>query len=284
MPATNPGRICWSWGSVHGNEKCGTIAINRIIPEIQAGKINITRGRVTFVPIANPRAYELDKRFVERNLNRYLVPMEKPNCYEAELGNILCPMLQTCDVLLDLHSYTAGGPPFVFVGMGDEDGHAFASALGDVTLMTGWQQAYAATGRNKTETDKNESIGTTEYARLNGATAVTLECGQHKDPRSAEIGYQAIRNALVYLDIVESPHKAVPRPATLVTVTHFFYKDDEGSFPKEWKHLQAVKKNEALAHRANSEAIVAPDNGFIIMPHAGTPLGQEWFYFGVEKT
>src|ERR1700743_2723936 len=97
-------------GAVHGNEKCGTVAIRRVIEDIEAGRLPILKGQVTFVPIANPRAFDLDQRYAERNLNRYLVPMQNPDCYEAKLGNILCPMLAACDVLLDIHSYTVGGP------------------------------------------------------------------------------------------------------------------------------------------------------------------------------
>src|ERR1700733_9015107 len=106
-----PGPNFLVMGSVHGNEKCGTTAIRRVMQEIDSGKLTITRGQLTFVPIANPRAFDEDKRYIERNLNRYLVPMKNPDCYEAQLGNILCPMLEQCDVHLSIHSYTVGGDP-----------------------------------------------------------------------------------------------------------------------------------------------------------------------------
>ena len=203
--AEQPGPSLLILGAVHGNEKCGTIAINRVIAEIDFGALKLARGKITFVPISNPRAYDEDKRFIERNLNRYLVPMEKPDCYEARLGNILCPMLESCDVLLDIHSYTVGGEPFIFVGQDDHKGHEFAANLGGHTLLTGWAQAYAKMGRKRAEIDKNESTGTTEYARLHGAVSVTLECGQHKDPEAPSVAYNAIRNALRYLELTQEP-------------------------------------------------------------------------------
>src|ERR1700722_2564509 len=108
----NPGPKLLVLGAVHGNEKCGTLAIKRICREFDEGRLKILRGQATFSSITNRRAYENNVRFVERNLNRYLVPMAEPDCYEAQLGNVLCPMLAACDVLLDIPCYTVGGPPF----------------------------------------------------------------------------------------------------------------------------------------------------------------------------
>jgi predicted deacylase len=250
--------------------------------EIDSGKLVIARGQVTFVPIANPRAFEEDKRYVERNLNRYLVPMKDPDTYEARLGNILCPMLERCNVHLSIHSYTVGGEPFIFVSPGNEKEKAFASSLGPYTLLTGWAEAYAATGRKSKAADENESVGTIEYARRFGATAVDIECGQHKDPHAPEVAYQAIRNALRYLEMTSEP-KIEAKPASaarLVTMSHVYYRDDEGRFPKNWKHMEPVKKGEAMAFHADGLPIVAPDNGFIIMPKVNATLGEEWFYFG----
>lgn len=283
--AKEPGPRFLVLGAVHGDEKCGPAAVNRVMGEIDAGELKIARGSVTFVPICNPRAYEDNKRFIERNLNRYLVPTKSPDSYEARLGNILCPLLEKCDVLLDIHSYSVGGAPFVFVGSQDTRGHEFAANLGDIALLTGWEEAYAATGRKKAEADKDESTGTTEYARRHGAVAVTMECGQHMDPQGPEIAYRAIRNGLRYLDMTGEP-KRDKRPASaarLVTVTHVYYRDDAGKLAQDWKHLEPVVGGEALAHHANGAPVFAPDDGFVVLPHADCSLGQEWFYFGVEK-
>ncbi|MDP9128572.1 MAG: succinylglutamate desuccinylase/aspartoacylase family protein [Pseudomonadota bacterium] len=272
-------------GAVHGNEKCGTVAIRRVIAEIDDGSVILVRGKVTFVPVTNPRAYLEDKRFIERNLNRYLVPMVKPDTYEARLGNALCPLLESCDVLLDIHSYSVGGPAFVFVGKEDRRGHAFAANLGDVALMTGWQEAYAASGRKKAETSPDEATGTTEYSRRHGAISVTLECGQHRDPNAPQIGYEAIRNALRYLNLTDEP-KAEARPisdARVVTVKEVFYRDDAGEFCKDWKHMTPVSKDEAVALRADGSAIRAPADGCIVLPDAQSPIGAEWFYFATEN-
>src|SRR5207245_6134792 len=72
-------------GAVHGNETCGTKAIQRVIGEIDSGKLEIAAGQVTFVPIANPLAYRRGERAGERNLNRNLGPKDKPADFEARV-------------------------------------------------------------------------------------------------------------------------------------------------------------------------------------------------------
>lgn len=269
--------------AVHGNEKCGTVAAQRVIAEIESSQLAIARGQLCVVPISNPRAYDQNKRFTERNLNRYLVPFGKPDCYEAELGNILCPMLAACDAHLAIHSYTAGGEPFIFVDPAIAGEVDFASSLGPRTLLTGWADAYAATGRKAKAVDDEESTGTVEYARRHGAIAVNIECGQHDCAEAPEVAYRAIRNALRYLNMTPEPKIDASAAARLVTVTHVFYRDDEGAFAKSWKHLEPVVKGETLALPAAGKPITAPGDGFIIMPRENCPVGEEWLYFGVEK-
>src|SRR5258708_28849735 len=79
-------------GAVHGNETCGTKAIRQIVEEIDSGSIEIPRGAVTFVPVANPLAYAKGERVDDRNLNRNLRPTRKPLEFDYHLANRLCPL------------------------------------------------------------------------------------------------------------------------------------------------------------------------------------------------
>ena len=282
--AETPGPKLLVTGAVHGNEKCGTYAIRRILKEIEEGGLTLDRGSVTFVPICNPRAFNADKRFIERNLNRFLIPQEKPDCYEAQLGNILCSILADCDVLLDLHSYTVGGDPFVFIGPPNHKEYAFADCLGAAAILTGWQSAYAASGRNNVNVDSEESTGTTEYVRRFGAIAVTLECGQHKAAESIEFAYQAIRRALNFLQLVSQPIEGHQQHTgtRLIEVKRVFYRGNGGAFTKAWKHLESVKKGDVIARDENENLIAIPEDGYLILPHVDTLNGTEWFYWGIE--
>jgi len=113
--------------------------------------------------------------------------------------------------------------------------------------------------------DDEEATGTIEYARRHGAIGVNIECGQHKSAEAPDIAYRAICNGLRYLGMTDEPKPASPSsPPRLITVTHVFYRDDNGNFPKAWKHLQPVSKGEVMAYYADGRPIAAPDHGFVI--------------------
>ena len=265
-------------GAVHGNEVCGTKAIERIMQEFDSGALKLERGHVEFVPVANPRAFQSGQRYIERNLNRYFLPVERPEIYEAKLNNILCPMIEACDYLIDLHSTTAGGVPFASVEGDNEDENRLAAAMGAEVLLYGWHEAYAASGR--ADPNPDESIGTTAYARRYGAKAVLLECGQHKCDGSVDVAYNAIRNALRHLGLIKDGSKpALPQPLVL-HATRVVYRGEGGSFQEKWGNFSEVKGGQKVATQGNGDVIAAPSDGYIILPHEDTPPGTEWFYFG----
>ena len=65
-------------GAVHGNETCGTKAMQRVISDIDSGKLHIAGGHVTFVPITNPLAYAHGERVGDCNLNGNLSRSDQP--------------------------------------------------------------------------------------------------------------------------------------------------------------------------------------------------------------
>ena len=91
--ATQPGARLIVLGAVHGNETCGTRAIERVMREIDSGTLRLAAGRLTLVPIANPMAYAAHRRTGDRNLNRKLAPTEAPREFEDRVANWLCPLL-----------------------------------------------------------------------------------------------------------------------------------------------------------------------------------------------
>lgn len=103
--ALKPGPRLLVLGAVHGNERCGTQAIGQVLEELAAGAFGIERGVLTMVPITNPFAYQQRSRQGDRILNRNLRVSAQPADYEDQIANVLCPLLDTHDVLLDLHSF-----------------------------------------------------------------------------------------------------------------------------------------------------------------------------------
>ena len=286
-------------GAVHGNETCGTQAILRIIDEIDGGRLHIVRGSVTFVPVTNPLAYALGQRGGERNLNRNLFPKDAPQDFEDRVANWLCPLLARHDVLLDLHSFSDEGEPFVMVGPRNNDGaiepfahaepeRALARRLGVRRFVNGWLATYSGGVQRRHASDPAHlqtvlrfGVGTTEYMRSRGGYALTLECGQHNAPGAPEVAYRAILNTLAHLRMIDAPG---PRPVGLdemeaLSMVAVYDRDAEGdSFSRGWKSFDPVEKGEQIGTRADGTPVLAEYTGRILFPDAAAAAGDEWYY------
>ena len=304
-----PGPRLLVTGAVHGNETCGTRAITQLLTDIDSGALGIARGTVTFVPVTNPLAYRQKQRVGERNLNRNMAPSAIPQDFEDRVANVLCPLLDAHDVLLDLHSFHTGGAPFVMVGPQDNTGtlepfrHAademqLALHSGPHRIVEGWLDTYArgvqrraaaarAGGGSRTQTlvtNPNYGVGTTEYMRSRGGYGVTLECGQHDDPHAVAVARHAILQTLGLLGL--TPQKPAPEPAAreILRLVDVIDREHAGdTFTREWRSFDAVKAGEAIGTRDGGQAITAPGDGFVVFPNPRSEVGQEWFYFAQRR-
>lgn len=300
-----PGPRLLVLGAVHGNETCGTSAITQLIHELDSGALALARGSVTLVPVTNPLAYQLGQRTGERNLNRNMAPSAIPQDFEDRIANVLCPLLESHDALLDLHSFHTGGAPFVMVGPHNNRGalEPFARAeeemllalhTGPHRIVEGWLDTYArgvqrraaAPARAPTlASNPNYGVGTTEYMRARGGYGVTLECGQHDDPQAVNVARHAILQTLALLGLCAlplAPVQANREILRLVDVTDRAHADDR--FSREWRSFDAVTAGEVIGTRQDGEAVKAPADGFVVFPNPGAEVGQEWFYFAQART
>jgi predicted deacylase len=285
-------------GAVHGNETCGTKAIQRFIEEIDSGTLQIAAGEVTFVPITNPLAYARGERSGERNLNRNLGPKENPADFEDRIANWLCPLLARHEVLLDLHSTRAKSAPFAMLGPVDNAGdvepfahskreRSLARRLGVRRFVQGWLGTYARgvarrvrEGRGSAlNTDPRYGVGTTEYMRSVGGYAITLECGQHDDPSSPEVAYRAIRNALTFLGLAPGAAPEVADKYEALRIHEVIDKAHAGDrFAREWSSFDRLAKGDVIATRQDGMVLSAPADGWIMFPDVKAEPGHEWFY------
>lgn len=288
-------------GAVHGNETCGTRAIERVMAELDNGALALAAGSVTFVPVSNALAYAHGRRVGERNLNRALQPTEAPREFEDHVANWLCPLLAAHEVLLDLHSFHGAGQPFVMVGPQDNAGplepfalaareEALARCLGVGRVVDGWLDTYAAgvVRRRRDaaadqrveapEMDPRYGIGTTEYMRSAGGCALTLECGSHDDPASIGVAWRAIHNTLAHLGLTGEPAPPVRRLQALSLVSVVDKQDATDAFVRDWHSFDEIRQGEPIARRANGEQITAAHDGWIVFPFSAAQPRQEWFY------
>lgn len=289
-------------GAVHGNETCGTRAIERVAAEIDAGSLAIARGTLTMVPVANPLAYRRGQRVGERNLNRNLRPVDAPQDFEDRVANVLCPLLAAHDVLLDLHSFHTGGEPFAMLGPEDNDGplEPFARAaeeqalvvrLGVHRVVDGWLDTYArgvarrvrsagaASRQELLNTDPCYGVGTTEYMRSRGGCALTLECGQHDDPRAPEVAHAAIRRTLAHLGLTGDPPPAPVAEPEALRIDDVIDRAHAGdAFARPWRSFDPVRAGEVIGTRHDGTPVRADSDGYVLFPNPNAVPGQEWFY------
>lgn len=307
-----PGPRLLILGAVHGNETCGTQAIHQILAEIDSGALAIARGLVTFVPVTNPLAYARGQRGGERNLNRNMRPSAIAQDFEDRIANALCPLLDTHDALLDLHSFHTGGEPFVMIGPPNNCGDlepfgkaaeemALALHTGAPRIVEGWLETYArgvqrranaplSEGASRAQSlaaDTNYGVGTTEYMRARGGYGVTLECGQHGDAQAVRVARHAIEQTLALLGIAPALTLApVPVPPEreilrLVDVTDRLHAGD--TFSRDWNSFDPVQAGELIGVRHGGQAVTAPSDGFVVFPNPRADVGDEWFYFAQKR-
>lgn len=292
-------------GAVHGNETCGTQAIQRVIEQIDSGALTLLRGTLSLIPIVNPLAYAKGVREGDRNLNRNLRPAPIPQDFEDRVANVICPWFAAHDVLLDLHSFQGQGQAFVMLGPRDNTGpiepfahqaaeSKLAACLGPSRIVEGWLSTYAlglqrraqraadGTRAQSLQQDPHYGVGTTEYMRSTGGYCVTLECGQHLDPQAPEVGYRAILRTLTLLGMIApgavEPHRPAEAPELLQLYEVIDREHMDDRFEREWASFDPVSKGQRIGTRASGEPVLAPDDGRIVFPNSKSQPGTEWFY------
>ncbi len=287
---THPGPHLLITGGVHGNEPCGMLALEKIVALIHQGVLEQKNGTLTILPLCNPRARALNRRFVDRNLNRALYRYDNPVHYEDHLSNILCPYLEACDILLDIHSYTAGGPPFLLLEDGAARNLAYGRAVGPAIMLHSWSTSYARlTGEGLPDPLRGQ--GTTEYARKHGALSLTLECGQHDDPASVDVAFAAALNVLAHFNLFDIPaalrekaRATLPaRDPVVLTLNQVLVKRAPGRLARDWKHLEPVKAGAVLALFDDGTQDICEKDGYFIMPKPKSEIGEEWGYVAVKE-
>lgn len=308
--ALQPGPKLIVTGAVHGNEVHGSKAMAEIMKQLDSGELTLLRGVLTFVPIVNPLAHNLDRREGDRNLNRNLRPPIVPQDYEDRIARQLCPLLAAHDGLLDLHSFQSQGQAFAMVGPRNNAGDlepfaheaiesAVVARLGVTRIVEGWlstyaegirrRQARASDGSRKAQlvTDPHYGVGTTEYVRSTGGWAITLECGQHLDPEGPTVARLAILRTLVHLGLLAPDAVEAFQPAAPLEMLRLYDVIDRESmddqFAREWKSFDAISQGELVGIRASGEKVLAPSSGRIVFPNVKSQPGTEWFYLARES-
>lgn len=257
-------------GSVHGNEKCGTVAIDEAITFFREKKWTLKKGSVTFIARANPDAYEADVRQIAYNLNR-IFDDKNIDSKEHRVAEILKKYIAAADFTIDLHSVYSGDTPFVFLDSPDDTMRELCHHLSLPFIMTGWNEIYA----DKTEMD------TISYAIVQGRAGMTIECGSHKTPESILVAKKSLRETLQFFEMIDG-EKILQKNQQFVNIEKIFYRPKDARFAKNWKNFDPVEAGEIIGF-SGEIPFVCEEDGCIILPKNYGKEGDEWFYFGNKK-
>lgn len=247
------GKTLAVFAGIHGNEKAGVRALNNIIPNIE-----IDSGTVYFV-YANPPAIERDLRYVNKNLNRLFSRDMAGKEYEIKRACELMDILDTCDALLDLHSYNSPeGDPFAIT---ESNGYDFVSRINVPLVASGFGEL---------------GYGSDDYMFRNGKVGVCVECGTSNNyEKFTPFAEHVTKQFLSYFGVIDDRIAYDTHEQKYFRVKKLHKKQTDGfRFTEQFHDFELLPTNRPFIIDGNTE-ITASINEAIMFPRADVPVGEE---------
>jgi predicted deacylase len=251
----------------HGNEIAGAIALDRLL----RGGLQPVRGRLTFgfVNLAafqrfDPRQPTLS-RFVDEDINRVWDPvvLDGPRrSSETARAREIRPLIDTVDVVLDLHSMLWASDPLMLSG-GTEKGRRLACGIGVPVLVVS-DHGHAG-GRRLIDYPRFSDPGTPFAANL-------VEAGLHWEPETVETALATVAGLLRHLGMAPEQSPLLPSVCrarqrvaevteTVTAATSNF------SFVHPWRGGDIIaKRNTLIALDGGLEIRTPHDECLLVMP------------------
>lgn len=255
------GKIVAVFCGVHGNEKAGVFALNKIINDLE-----IKKGVVYFV-FANPKAIEENKRFIDKNLNRCFFDKQEAKSYEEKRAQDLIKILELSDALLDVHaSNNPETTPFAIT----DNGFDIVKNLNFEIVATGFA---------------NFNAGSTDgFMKDKGKIGICIECGYSgKSEENIDLAYNSIVQFLQYFEVVDfkipnynlRQKKLHVDKIQKVTSKNF-------KLTKTFKDFETIKKDFVIAKDEMKE-FISDKERVILFGVSGKPVGAEAYILGNWK-
>jgi len=268
---------------VHGNELCGAIALDFLLRQ----KVRPRAGRLTlaFVNVEAYFAFDPDNptasRFVEEDFNRLwdgATLAGKRDSVELRRARALRPLLDTVDLLLDIHSMQYDTPPLILAGPVAK-GRSLARAVGVPRFVVS-DAGHAAGTRMRDYGD---------FAKPDPArNALLVECGQHWAARSAEVAVETALRFLLHTGTIgpdfAASHLSGEAPAAqrFIEVTEpVTIATDSFLFAQDYRGLEVIPKaGTVIAHDGGKPVSTPYDDCVLIMPSRRLRRGESAVRFG----
>lgn len=246
---------------IHGDEKCGVLALEKISYEleIESGELYLGYG--------NPRAIKKNKRYIESNLNRLFKPIQDisdrdKKTYEYDRAQYLKQYLDQADCLLDIHaSYTPGSHPFVICEKNAQD---IVKYLPVDLVVTGFDQVQPG--------------GTDYYMNQNGKSGMCIECGYLGDNESTKTAIEAVNNFLVARQHIPGEIK-IHQQRYIHIYDMYINKTNDFKLIRNFQDFEKLSPNEIIGHDGQDE-IKTDRECVILFARNCQQKGEEAFLLG----
>lgn len=260
----------------HGNELCGAIVVDFLFRQ----NVRPTRGKLT-LGFANYRAfltfdprYPGLSRYIDEDINRVWSPdvLEGPrDSDELRRAREMRPLIDTVDLLLDLHSMQTRSPALMLAGP-LEKGRKLAAAVG-VPEYVVCDEGHAAGKRMRDYGD----FGNPDSPK----NALLVECGQHWEKASVNVAMQTTLRFLKHCDVVDHAFLDAhitpdPAPQKFITVTEAVtIGSNDFEFVDDYYGMEVIPKaGTVIAHDEKKPVRTPYDDCVLIMPSRRTAAGQ----------
>lgn len=265
----------------HGNELCGAIVLDRLLRaglHPQRGKLTVGFANLAAFARFDP-AHPTVSRFLDEDMNRLwdTAVLDGPrHSSELDRAREMRPMIDTADVLLDLHSMLWPSEPLILSGT-TAKGRALALAIGQPGLVVA---------------DGGHVSGPRiiDYGRFadpaNPATAILVEAGQHWQHSAVDMAMESVAGLLRHTGlIVEHPEfpPAAQGVSRLAEVTMAVTAATAGfTFVQPFRGGDVIpRRNTLIALDGSTEVRTPHDECLLVMPslrpsrgHTAVRLGR----------
>jgi uncharacterized protein len=255
----NPGSALLILGGVHGDELCGIEAVRKLAE----APPSLVRGRL-ILAIGNPEAVALDTRCVKHNLNRAFLSEDAAPCAcaEHERARQLKALLESADVLLDIHaSFTPETEPFIIC---EPNASPLARFLPFSRVCHGF--------------DLHQPGGTDYYMNRSGKIGICIECGYLKEEAAAPLAMRSAEQTLLVLGMLRDQSPPVPQAQEFFSVMLQYFVKRNFRLEKALRDFAAFRAGDRIGWDGD-EAVLAPADGCILFARDRSIPGDEAFVY-----
>ncbi|MFW7379378.1 MAG: succinylglutamate desuccinylase [Oligoflexus sp.] len=240
----------------HGNEVGGIAVLNQLLELIDSGLIVLNYPLT--IGLGNTEASLLDKRFVERDLNRSFM-RQQSDSLEDRRARELEPVLQKTAFFVDIHqTIEASSTPFLIFPYLPSSFEFARQIAPDLPIVTHWGGGFSKDG-----------ACTDEFVNKTGGVGLTIELGQKGFANYQEgVGLRAMLRALMVVDqrLAGQTWQVAEESAEIYTWAEVIpYPEGEAGLDEGWYNFKRVEKGQRLGF-AQGQDILAGTSGPILFP------------------